>query len=106
MCAYRQAVFNSMSKAHLKSVFEFSDEVKNLDIYKRLEDNQGKDTVAHLRRDDICNLAVTKTGDVGYSTISLDSYKKALINMGLISTEVKWVTDDRILNVVLKSEVN
>ena len=104
MCAYKQFVFDRMSKSYIKDIFEFSDEVKNLDIYKRLEDGQGKDIVAHLRRDDICNLAITKTGDVGYSTVSLDSYKRAFKKFGVDYNEVKWVTDDRSLNIVPKTQ--
>lgn len=104
MCAYRQFVFDKMSVKHLKEIFEFSDEVKALDIYKRLEDNQGKYTIAHLRRDDICNLAVTATGDVGYSTISLDSYKRAFSEYGVNYDNVKWVTDDNTLGIVNKKQ--
>src|SRR4029453_4820825 len=49
VCVYQQKIFAKMSRRHLLSVFELSPEVKNLDLYKRLEDRQGTYDIAHLR---------------------------------------------------------
>ena len=50
--------------------FEFTDEVKNLDIYKRLEDKQGTYDIAHLRRDDISCPQYNQNNPQNYSVIS------------------------------------
>ena len=42
-----------MSLSDIKKYFEFSDEVKQTDLYEELEDAQGTYDVAHYRRTDI-----------------------------------------------------
>jgi len=94
MCAYHPSIFRRMSKRHLLSVFEFSDAVRELDIYKRLADRQGKYDVAHLRRDDISNPAYNKTHVQGYSVISRESYRAAFEKYGFDPATIEWVSDD------------
>ena len=94
MCAYHPSIFRRMSKRHLLSVFEFSDAVRELDIYKRLADRQGTYDVAHLRRDDISNPAYNKTHVQGYSVISRESYRAAFEKYGFDPATIEWVSDD------------
>ena len=61
---------------------QFSDEVKNLDIYKELEDKQGTYDIAHLRRDDISNANYNKRNVQAYSVINKQSYTKAFQKFG------------------------
>ena len=72
--------------------YEFNDEVKNLDIYKRLEDIQGTYDIAHLRRDDISDVNYSSNG--GYSTISKEAYEKCFSKYGFDPKEIQWTSDD------------
>ena len=65
-CAYNQAVFARMSRGHLQSLCEFSDEVMSLEAYKRYSDMQGLYDVAHLRRDDVSNAEYNRHHIQGY----------------------------------------
>jgi hypothetical protein len=94
LCAYNPAVFARMSKAHLKSLCEFSEEVTRLDAYKRYFDLQGLYDVAHLRRDDISNVQYNRAHGQGYSVISKESYLKAFRKFGYSEECVEWVSDD------------
>ncbi len=94
LCAYDASVFSPMSKLHLRSVFEFSDEVKKLDIYKRLEDRQGTYDIAHLRRDDVSNATYNQKHHQGYSVISKASYSAAFEKYGFDPAAIEWVSDD------------
>lgn len=91
LCAYNPAIFAPMSSDHLREIFQFSDEVKSLDIYKRLEDMQGSYDIAHLRRDDIANPQAVKSG---YSVISIDAYRRAFRKYGFEESSILWVSDD------------
>jgi len=90
--AYNSSIFENMSLKSVLSLYEFSDEVKSLDIYKQLEDKQGTYDIAHLRRDDISNVNYKNNG--GYSVISKDSYLKAFEKYGFDPEKVEWTTDD------------
>lgn len=94
MCAYNECVFTEMSKKYLKYVFELSDEVKNLDIYKKLEDKQGSYDIAHLRRDDVANTENNIRNHQGYSVLSKESYFKAFKKYGFDKDKMLWVSDD------------
>ena len=93
-CAYNPAIFRGMSRSHLKSVFELSDEVKNLEAYKRYSDMQGLYDVAHLRRDDISDPGFNRTHGQGYSVISKNSYLQAFRKYGYAEEDIAWVSDD------------
>ena len=82
VCAYDPGIFSKMSRRHLLSVFEFSAAVKNLDLYKRLEDRQGTYDIAHLRRDDISNPKYNQKHTQGYSVVSRESYIRAFVRYG------------------------
>lgn len=94
MCAYDQSIFTAMSRAHLRSVFTFSETVTRLDLYKRLADRQGTYDIAHLRRDDISNPRYNQTHVQGYSVISKRSYEAAFAKFGFDSGAIEWVSDD------------
>ncbi len=94
VCAYDPSIFSMMSKRHLLSVFEFSDAVKRLDVYKRCADRQGTYDIAHLRRDDISNAAYNQRNGQGYSVISQASYARAFEQYGIDPERVEWVSDD------------
>ena len=53
LCIHSDSNFREYDKSKMLNWLQFSDEVKNLDIYKKLEDKQGTYDIAHLRRDDI-----------------------------------------------------
>jgi hypothetical protein len=74
--------------------FEFTDEVKNLDIYKRLEDKQGTYDIAHLRRDDISCPQYNQNNPQNYSVISKNAYLKTFDKFGFDPNKVEWTTDD------------
>lgn len=93
-CAYNPRIFAGMSAAHLRTVFEFNDAVKSLDVYKRYADMQGLYDVAHLRRDDISNIDYNRSHVQGYSVISMDAYRRAFRAQGLDEREIHWVSDD------------
>lgn len=90
--AYHRSIFENMKLSDVLKWYEFRDEVKNLDIYKRLEDKQGTYDIAHLRRDDISNVNYSKNG--GYSTISKDAYLAAFKKYDYDPAKVEWTSDD------------
>lgn len=95
-CMYNDAIFPNMSRAHLQSVCEFSDEVKQLAVYRRYADMQGLYDIAHLRRDDISNVEYNRSHGQGYSVVSMDSYRRAFKQYGYDENEIQWVSDDYI----------
>jgi hypothetical protein len=94
VCAFHPSIFAPMSRRHLLSVFEFSDAVKSLDLYRRLEDRQGSYDIAHLRRDDISNPNYNRSNPQGYSVISRESYVRAFAQYGFDPERIEWVSDD------------
>lgn len=94
MCTYHPSIFAAQSRAHLRSVFAFSDAVRRLDLYKRLEDRQGTYDIAHLRRDDISNPRYNQTHVQAYSVISKRSYEAAFARFGFDPAAIEWVSDD------------
>ena len=93
-CAYNKAMFPRMSRSHLRSLCEFSDEVTRLEAYKRYSDMQGLYDVAHLRRDDISDVQYNRTHVQGYSVVSLESYRQAFMKFGYSEDSMLWVSDD------------
>lgn len=92
VCAYHHKIFDDMKLSDVLKLYEFNDKVKNLDIYKRLEDKQGTYDIAHLRRDDISNVNYKKNG--GYSVISKEAYLKAFEKFDYNPDEIEWTSDD------------
>ena len=94
LCAHSSHLFRNYSKQKILKWLEFSDEVKNLDVYKRLEDRQGTYDIAHLRRDDISNANYNKNHPQGYSVVAKDSYLAAFKKYGYDVNQIEWTTDD------------
>jgi hypothetical protein len=94
LCCYHPSIFTRYSREKmLNDYFPFSEEVRNSDLFKRMEDRQGTYHIAHLRRDDIAN--VKNTTNLGYSVISRESYEKAFRKYGYDPKTIEWVTDDK-----------
>lgn len=94
LCIHSDSNFREYDKSKMLNWLQFSDEVKNLDIYKKLEDKQGTYDIAHLRRDDISNANYNKNNMQAYSVINKDSYIKAFEKFGYCPNCVEWTTDD------------
>jgi len=94
LCIHSKKVFESYSKKKILGWLEFTDEVKNLDIYKRLEDKQGTYDIAHLRRDDISNATYNQKNPQAYSVVSKQSYIEAFKKFGFDESKMEWTTDD------------
>ena len=94
LCIHSKENFRMYDKQKILKWLEFSDEVKNLDVYKRLEDKQGTYDIAHLRRDDISNANYNKNNMQGYSVVSKQSYLNAFKKFGYDVDQMEWTTDD------------
>jgi hypothetical protein len=94
LCVNGPHIFKDMSRKKILEWLEFNDEVKNLDVYKRLEDIQGTYDIAHLRRDDISNANYNKNNHQGYSVVSKESYIEAFKKFGYDPDKMEWTTDD------------
>lgn len=94
LCIHSRDNFKSYNKSKILEWLQFSDEVKNLDIYKRLEDKQGTYDIAHLRRDDISNATYNKNHVQAYSVVSKQSYLNAFKKFGYDESKMEWTTDD------------
>lgn len=92
LAAYHNEIFKHMKLSDMLETFQFSDKVKNLDLYKKLEDKQGTYDIAHLRRDDVSNVDNKTNG--GYSVVSKKSYTKAFKKFGYDPDKIEWVSDD------------
>lgn len=94
LCIHSDQNFRNYDKSKILKWLEFSDEVKNLDVYKRLEDKQGTYDIAHLRRDDISNANYNKNNMQAYSVVSKQSYLNAFQKFGFHESNMQWTTDD------------
>tara|TARA_A100001037_G_scaffold63293_1_gene55373 strand:+ start:75048 stop:77000 length:1953 start_codon:yes stop_codon:yes gene_type:complete len=94
LCVNGEHIFKDFSRKKFLKWFQFTDEVKNLDIYKRLEDKQGTYDIAHLRRDDISNPNYNKRNHQGYSVVNKQSYLNAFEKFGYDVSKMEWTTDD------------
>ncbi len=95
LCVYAPHIFENYSRDEILGWFEWSDEVKSLDLYKRLEDRQGTYDIAHLRREDISSPAINAVRPQAYSVVSKASYLKAFAKYGFSPDHIEWATDDR-----------
>ncbi len=94
LCCFHPHIFGKYSAERMRETyFRFSEQVRQSDLYRRLEDRQGTYTVAHLRRDDIAD-AKNHTNQ-GYSVLSRASYEKAFRKYGYDPKTIEWVTDDK-----------
>ena len=87
LCAYSNAIFDGMSRRHLRSVFQFSDLVRASPTYKYWAGRKGTYDAAHVRRGDF------KQSDV-FFVIDRESYYRAMRAQGIDPSEVIWVSDD------------
>jgi hypothetical protein len=94
LCVHSADAFKTYSKKKILEWCEFNDEVKNLDIYKRLEDKQGTYDIAHLRRDDISSASYNKANPQAYSVVSKQSYLNAFKKFDFDVDKIEWTTDD------------
>jgi hypothetical protein len=94
LCVNGTHIFKDFSRKKMLKWFEFSEEVKNLDVYKRLEDKQGTYDIAHLRRDDISNANYNKKNHQGYSVVDKQSYLDAFTKFDFDVSKMEWTTDD------------
>lgn len=85
-------VFKQYTLKELRYIYEFSDQVKSTDLYKRAEDIQGTYDVAHLRRDDI--MYSSSNHNWNYPAISKKSYKKAFWTFDVDEEKIVWISDD------------
>ncbi|MDB4348287.1 hypothetical protein OAA62_00065 [bacterium] len=92
LAAYNKCVFDDMKLKDILDLFSFNDYIKNLDLYKKLEDRQGTYDIAHLRRDDVSDTKNTSNG--GYSVVSKKSYIKAFKKFDYDPSKIEWVSDD------------
>ena len=90
-CAYHKSVFKNMNKQDLLKLFDFNDFIKNLDIYKFLEDIQGTYNVAHLRKKDLL-LAGNKTN--GF--VNFGCFYKAFKKFDINPDSMHWISDSPI----------
>jgi len=91
-CWDSEYIFSQYNKRDLRKLFEFSDEVKDSDVYKRAEDKQGNYDVAHLRRDD--TVFSEESHNWNYPVISRESYEKAFRMFDVDPKKVEWISDD------------
>jgi len=91
-CWDSEYIFKQYNKKYLKRIFEFSDEIKKSDVYKRAEDKQGTYDVAHLRRDD--TVFSEANHNWNYPVISRKSYEKAFRMFDVDPGGVEWISDD------------
>jgi hypothetical protein len=83
-----------MSRRHLQQLCEFGEEVTSLRSYRRYHDMRGLYDVAHLRRDDVSDVAYNRTHVQGYSVISKEAYLRAFAKFGYSADAIEWVSDD------------
>lgn len=95
LCVNNPLIFREYSRKKLLKWFSWSEEVRNLDVFKRMEDAQGTYDIAHLRRDDISSPSYNKKHPQAYSVISKVSYIKAFERYGYDLQKIQWSTDDR-----------
>lgn len=87
-CSYHASIFKQMNKKDLLKSFEFNDFVKDLEIYKRLEDLQGTYSIAHYRK-----LDLQSPNNKTHSEIDIISYKKAFRDFDIDPQTIHWVSD-------------
>lgn len=92
--AYHDSIFEGMDLSYIKHIFELSDLIKELEVYKHWESKAGTYDVAHLRRGDIADVQYNLTNEQGYSVVSKDSYFAAFKKFGYNKDNIEWVSND------------
>lgn len=90
-CAYHKSIFNNMNKHDLLKLFDFNDFIKNLDIYKYLEDIQGTYNTAHLRKKDLL-----LPGNKTHGFVNFGCFYKAFEKFDIDPNSVHWISDSPI----------
>lgn len=90
-CAYHKSIFENMNKHDLLRLFHFNDFIKNLDIYKYLEDIQGTYNVAHLRKKDLL-----LPGNKTHGFVNFGFFNKAFKKFDIDPNSIHWVSDSPI----------
>lgn len=83
-------IFNSYSSSKVKSLLQFRDEIVVTELYQYWYQRRGTYDAAHVRRGDI----VLKGFTGSHSAISLQSYYRAMTQVGVDPKKVIWVSDD------------
>tara|TARA_B100001094_G_scaffold325262_1_gene379298 strand:- start:6208 stop:7689 length:1482 start_codon:yes stop_codon:yes gene_type:complete len=89
-CMYIPKLLQIMKSNDVKTLYKFSEKVKNTDIYKMLEKKKGTYDVAHIRRGDIAH----KSYIGAHSMISKQSYLKAFRKYGYDERNLIWISDE------------
>ena len=82
--------FRKVKLSELRSYFEFSDAVKDSEVYRELIKHRGTYDIAHFRRTDISK----KHYVGGHSMVSKKSYHGAFKKFGTNENDVVWVSDE------------
>ena len=89
-CMYFRNMHKKMNLQYVKQLFEFNDNIKNLDLYKDIFNKRGTYIIAHLRRGDIASHNYIGN----HSMITKKSYFKALKKFGDNEKEIIWISDN------------
>ena len=87
---YYNSIYNDFNPEFIKSLFQFNEEVINSELYKEKYAKRGTYDCAHIRRGDI----VSDKYNGLHSAISLESYHKAMKEVGINPDDVIYVSDD------------
>ena len=90
-CMYIRTLQEKMDPMKVKELFEFSDAVKNTQVYKDIVKEKGKYIVAHLRRGDISRPHYKGA----HSMITKESYHRAFEKFGDKEENIIWLSDDK-----------
>jgi len=82
--------YKKVKLSDIKRYFEFSDELKETELFKELSSLKGTYDVAHFRRTDIA--ASDYVG--GHCMVSKKSYEDAFIKYGVDGSKIVWVSDE------------
>lgn len=87
---YIPKLFKEFDESFLKTLFEFNENIKELQIYKDIYDMRGTYTVAHLRKGDIAD----PNYKGAHSCVSKESYLKIMQSHDVNPDSVIWLSDD------------
>ena len=92
---YNRFMMSHIRAEHVKELLQFSDQVKQTSIYKKLYESRGTYDVAHVRRGDILTTKITKkNGACTLCIVSLESYKRQMRKVGVNPDDVIWISND------------
>lgn len=95
LCVQNSEVFERYSLSEIRSIFAWSTEVTQSDLFQRMAEREDTYSVAHLRRGDIANTSLNAKRETGYSVISKQSYLRAFEKFDVDPDSVLWISDDR-----------